>query len=197
MIRCLFRVLFSIIIVIAGIPSVWAQSYNFELRFANQTIGTIAAQRKTSGTAKSITITTRVQSLLSKVNLDILNEYKGDVLMQAKSGRQSGKNGESRQTTVLREGNDYKVVVDGTRSVLGNTEITDCVAELYFAEPKQINRIFSETLGRFLSIRSLGKGHYELALPEGKKNIYKYENGALVEVEISHQLGKAFIVRVS
>ena len=142
MIRCLFRVLFSIMIVIAGTPSAWAQSYNFELRFANQTIGTIAAQRKMSGPAKSITITTRVQSLFSKVNLDILNEYKSNVLMHAKSGRQSGKNGESKQTTVLREGDDYKVMVDGSKSVLGNTEITDCVAELYFAEPKQISRIF-------------------------------------------------------
>ncbi len=29
-------------------------------------------------------------------------------------------------------------------------------------------------------------------MPEGKKNIYRYEKGRLVEVEINHQLGKAW-----
>jgi hypothetical protein len=198
MIRCLFRVLFSIMIVIAGIQPGWAQSYNFELRFANHTLGTIAAQRKVNGHSKTISITTRVKSLFSKVNQDILNEYRGDVLMLGMFGQQSGgKNGEAKETKVVRDGNGYKVTVGEVQSTLINTEITDCVAELYFAEPKLMTRIFSETLGKFLLIRPLGKGHYELALPEGKKNIYKYENGALMEVEVSHALGKAFIVRVS
>nr|WP_295872520.1 DUF6134 family protein [uncultured Chitinophaga sp.] len=193
--KCLFRVLLCVATVAVFYLPAHAQTTTFEVRIANHAVGTIEAQRKVTGSAKSITIKTRIQTLLAKVNSDILNEYDNNVLTLARSTRVAGKKGEDKETTTRRNGNDYTVLLNGTRSVIDNTEIAHCVADLYFSEPKQVSRIFSEALGKFLPLRALGSGQYELGLPEGKKNIYKYTNGVLTEVEVNHTLGKALFVK--
>lgn len=176
----------------------YAQVHNFEIRFGSHAIGTVAANCKTSGSTKNILIQSRVQMrLLSKFNLDISCEYNNNVLVQAKAVRNTGRASDDKSTATRREGRNYIIVQNGQRSVLNNTEIVHSVADLYFNEPRQVARIFSETLGRFLALKALGNGEYELSLPEGKKNIYKYEKGALVEVEINHTFGRAYIVRVT
>lgn len=191
-----FRVLLTIVAVAVGsLQIALAQTNTFEVRVANRPVGTIEANRKLSGISKSIVIKTRIQVMLSKVNSDITNEYNNNILTQAKASR--SKSGEEKQTTTSRNGKDYTIVMNGEKSMLEEPEIIACVADLYFAEPKQVQRVFSETLGRFLPVKSLGGGLYELSLPEGKKNVYKYENGVLVQVEVNHSIGKAVFVKIS
>ncbi|MBS0028639.1 DUF6134 family protein [Chitinophaga sp. 22321] len=192
----LFRVLLTVITVAVLFLQAHAQTNTFEVRVANHAVGTIEANRKVNGPAKTIIIKTRIQVMLSKVNSDILNEYSNNVLTTAKSSRISGKNGEDKRTTTLRNGKEYTVTVNGEKSVINNAEIEECVADLYFVEPKQVTRVFSETLGRFLPLKSIGGGMYELILPEGKKNVFKYENGTLVLVEVNHTFGKALFVKL-
>lgn len=193
----LFRVLLTVVTVAVLYLQANAQTNTFEVRIANHAVGTIEANRKTNGPVKSIIIKTRIQVMLSKINSDIANEYSNNVLSSSKSSRISGKNGEDKNTTTIRNGKEYTITVNGEKSVINNAEIEECVADLYFAEPKQITRVFSETLGKFLPLKSIGGGMYELILPEGKKNVFKYENGTLVLVEVNHTFGKAFFVKVS
>lgn len=193
----LFRVLLTVITVAVLYLQANAQTNTFEVRIANHSVGTIEANRKTNGPAKSIIIKTRIQMMLAKINSDIINEYSNNVLSNSKSSRISGKNGEDKNTTTVRNGKEYTITVNGEKSVINNAEIAECVADLYFAEPKQVTRVFSETLGRFLPLKSIGGGMYELLLPEGKKNVFKYENGTLVLVEVNHSFGKAIFVKVS
>lgn len=193
----LFRVLLTVITVAVLYLQANAQTNTFEVRIANHAVGTIEANRKMNGPAKSIVIKTRIQMMLAKINSDIINEYSNNVLSSSRSSRISGKNGEDKNTTTVRSGKEYTITVNGDKSVINNAEIEECVADLYFAEPKQITRVFSETLGRFLPLKSIGGGMYELLLPEGKKNVFKYENGTLVLVEVNHTFGKAIFVKVS
>lgn len=193
----IFRVLLTVITVAVLYLQANAQTNTFEVRIANHAVGTIEANRKTNGPAKSIIIKTRIQMMLAKINSDIINEYSNNVLSNSKSSRISGKNGEDKNTTTVRNGKEYTITVNGEKSVINNAEIEECVADLYFAEPKQVTRVFSETLGRFLPLKSIGGGMYELLLPEGKKNVFKYENGTLVLVEVNHSFGKAIFVKVS
>ncbi|HEY9261865.1 DUF6134 family protein [Chitinophaga sp.] len=193
----LFRVLLTVITVAVFYLQANAQTNTFEVRIANHAVGTIEANRKTNGPAKSIIIKTRIQMMLAKVNSDIINEYSNNILSTSKSSRISGKSGEDKNTTTVRNGKEYTIIVNGEKSVINNAEIEECVADLYFAEPKQVTRVFSETLGRFLPLKSIGGGMYELLLPEGKKNVFKYENGTLVLVEVNHSFGKAIFVKVS
>lgn len=192
----LFRVLFTVITSAVLYAQAYAQTNTFEVRVANHAVGTIEANRKVNGQTKSIVIKTRIQVMLSKVNSDIVNEYSNNVLNTAKSSRIT-KNGEDKQTLTRRNGKEYTIIVNGEKSTLDNAEIEACVADLYFSEPKQLSRVFSETLGLFLPVKSIGGGMYELILPEGRKNVYKYENGTLVLVEVNHSFGKAIFVKVS
>jgi hypothetical protein len=118
-------------------------------------------------------------------------------MVRSKVIKDSGKEGDSKSITTQKDGKIYTVVQNGEKSILNNPEIAHSVSELYFMEPHQITRIFSESIGTFLNLKTLGNGLYELTLPEGKKNIYKYEKGVLVQVEVSQTFGKAYIVRVS
>lgn len=192
----IFRVLFTVISVAVLCLPAHAQTNIFEVRVANHAVGTIEANRKMSGSAKSIVIKTRIQVMLSKINSDMVNEYTNNVLNTAQSSRVSGKSGEDRRTITRRNGKDYTITVNGEKHVLSNTEIGECVGDLYFAEPRQVTRVFSESLGVFLPLKSIGGGMYELIMPEGRKNIYKYENGKLVLVEVNHTFGKAVFVRI-
>lgn len=190
----------GLLLFLFTVNSSWlrAQTHNYEIRFGNHTIGNVKAQCKINGALKSIAIQSRVQmKLLAKFDLDITCEYNNNMLIHAKAVRNSGRESDNKSTTTHRDGKNYTVVQNGERTVLNNTEILHSVSELYFAEPRQAARVFSETLGIFLPLKALGNGEYELNLPEGKKNIYKYQKGALVQVEINHTFGKAYIVRVS
>lgn len=179
-------------------PNLHAQTHNFEVRFGNRTIGNVTAISKTTGTARSISIRSSVDmKLLGKINQDITCEFDNNVLTHARVMRNTGKESENKTVTTQRDGKNYTVIQNGGKSILNNTEILHSVAELYFVEPRQITKIFSETQGVFLTIHSLGNGEYELDLPEGKKNVYKYDKGLLVQVEVTQAFGKAYIVRIS
>jgi hypothetical protein len=184
-------------LLIACNSIVHAQTNNYEVRYGNRPIGNITATCKTTGSQKSIAIQSNVDmKLFGKVNLDITAEFDNNVLTHSKVLRKTGKPNDDKTVTTQKEGKNYTVIQNGDKSMLNNTEILHSVSELYFIEPKQITKIFSETQGVFLVLTSLGNGEYELALPDGKKNVYKYEKGVLTQVEINQAFGKAYIVRI-
>ncbi|MEQ8925046.1 MAG: DUF6134 family protein [Fulvivirga sp.] len=57
-------------------------------------------------------------------------------------------------------------------------------AMLYYKEPKGVNKVFSERFLDYCPVKVLEKGKYEVYLPNGKENIYTYENGELKSVFI-------------
>lgn len=175
----------------------FGQSHEYEIRYGNHVIGNVSAHCKANGNAKNISIQSKVDMRpLTRFSLDISCEFDNTIMTRSKVVR-TGKEGDNKSITTQREGKNYTIIQNGEKSMLNNTEIVHSISELYFIEPRQITRIFSESLGTFLSLKSLGEGSYELNLPEGKKNVYKYEKGVLVQVEVSQAFGKALIVRVS
>ena len=190
-----------ILIALFVFTSSWshAQVHNYEIRFANHVVGNVNAHSKQTGTVKSISIQSDVDmKMLAKFHLDITCEFENNLMTHSRVIKTTARNnGESNAITIKREGKNYTILQDGEKSVLNNTEILHSVSELYFMEPHQITKIFSETLGAFMPLKGLGNGLYELDLPEGKKNVYKYEKGVLIQVEVSQTFGKAYIVRVT
>jgi hypothetical protein len=177
----------------------YAQTHNYEIRFANHVVGNVNARAKQTGTAKSISIQSDVDmKMLAKFHLDISCEFENNLMTHSRVIKTSARsNGENKAITIQREGKNYTIIQNGEKTMMNNTEILHSVSELYFMEPHQITKIFSETLGAFMPLKGLGNGLYELNLPEGKKNVYKYEKGVLMQVEVSQTFGKAYIVRVS
>jgi len=174
----------------------YGQSHEYEIRYGNHVIGNVSAHCKATGAAKNISIQSKVDMALTRFNLNISCEFDNSVMVHSKVVRTS-KSGDNKSITTQREGKNYSIIQNGEKSVLNNTEIVHSISELYFTEPRQITRIFSETYGAFLTLKPVGEGLYELSLPEGKKNVYKYVKGVLMQVEVSQAFGKALIVRVT
>jgi hypothetical protein len=173
-----------------------AQVHTFEIRLGTHPVGTVEARCNINGATKHMEIKSSLETRFVSKFTDISCDYNNNVLVQSRVTRSSGKNSDDAKATITRrEGARYLINVEGEQSALNNIEILHSVSDLYFAEPKQINRIYSETLGKFLVLRALGNGEYELTLPDGKKNFYRYQKGTLKEVEVNHTLGKAFIVK--
>jgi len=175
-----------------------AQTHTFEIRLGSHAVGTVEARCNVNGNARHMEIKSKLETRFISKFTDIYCDYSNNVLVQSRVTRSSGKNSDdSKNITTQREGNRYLINVEGEKSALNNIEIQHSVSDLYFTEPKQVSRVYSETLGRFLALKATGNGEYELSLPDGKKNYYRYQKGALREVEVNHTLGKAFIVRIS
>lgn len=57
-------------------------------------------------------------------------------------------------------------------------------ARMYFDEPVGQRGIFVESVMRTCPMKNRGPGHYQLTLPGGKVNTYRYENGVLSEIHV-------------
>lgn len=171
--------------------------HTFEIRMGTRVIGAIEARCNVNGTARNMVIKSKIETTLLSKFTDIFCEYTNNILVASRVVRSGSKAGDGKEVITRRNGSRYMIDLEGTKSTLDNVEIQHSVSDLYFTEPRQFTSVYSETLGKLLTIRPLGNGAYELSLPEGKKNIYRYQKGALVEVEVNHMLGKAHIVRTS
>ncbi len=78
---------------------------------------------------------------------------------------------------------NYAVKIDGVTSSTDINELTYSVAKLYNHEPIGLNKVFSQSFGRYLPLTNLGNNAYLLESPDGN-NKYTYENGICKEVKL-------------
>lgn len=176
--------------------SVQAQSFRYEVIFNNKVVGDIKVNQRNSGANRFVTLASRVKIKMIasiSVDTDISNEYESNVLVKAKAVRLGN---DTKETSTQKQDKDYKVVRQGKAAVLAEDKIHFCVTDLYITEPKQVKYVYSETLGRLLPVRDMGQQKYEITMPDGKKNIYRYAGGKLAEAEVNHVIGKAIFRRV-
>jgi hypothetical protein len=83
--------------------------------------------------------------------------------------------------------------IDGDTTMVKD-EIRHTIATLYFREPVNISRVYSENFLAFLAIKSTGPHTYELTLADGKKNYYTYANGLCTKVQAETDHGTVYLV---
>ncbi|HEY0272654.1 MAG TPA: DUF6134 family protein [Chitinophaga sp.] len=171
-----------------------AQTQQYEIVFANRAVGFVNARQVQSGNSRTIVIKSEFR-ILGSITTNLEAQFTGNILERARNVR--NKSGTDEITLTQRTGRQYTISRDKDKSVLPESAILHCVSELYFSEPAHITSIFSEAQGQVLALKALGGSRYELTLPDGKRNVYRYEKGKLVEVEINHTFGKAYIRLVS
>lgn len=54
---------------------------------------------------------------------------------------------------------------------------------MYYEEPKTISRLWLEPEGVFCNLKSTAPGVYEYKSPNGNRNVFKYKNGQVDEME--------------
>ena len=58
---------------------------------------------------------------------------------------------------------------------------------LYFEEPKQGDRFYSDSFQQFLDVEKIADGGYKIKLPDGNTCCYYYKNGICTNVKIDHR----------
>ncbi|UFH52621.1 DUF6134 family protein [Spirosoma sp. KNUC1025] len=98
-------------------------------------------------------------------------------------------NGKTRHDALVRwDGMAYRILVNGAHSELNNRRVTYSTASLYLQEPLGIRELFSERHGQFCPLRPVASHVYEMTLPDGRKNRYRYVEGVCQEVEVQQVL---------
>lgn len=184
------------LLLIALMPSVLhAQSYRYDVVLLGQTVGEVNAVCRNNNGQVDYTIKSKVQLRLipgGNISTAIEASYANNILQHAVASRETGRDNKNKSTTTRKNTSGYEVILNGTRSQLREPSIRYSVACLFFTEPQNISRLFSETLGTFLPLASLGNHQYKLQMPDGNDNIYSYANGKLISVEVNQTLGKVY-----
>ncbi len=85
---------------------------------------------------------------------------------------------------------NYEIVKNDKTEKKLNDSISYATIQLYFKEPINISRSYSEQDGSFNTIISLGNHAYKKVNSKGRKNIYHYKNGLLKKATIDGGLFK-------
>lgn len=172
-----------------------AQQLSFDIWMLNKKIGSafVTKSLETGGHERYKMNSSAVAKVLfteqkSEVTFDVL--FKGGQLLR--SLYKIIKDEEQVHTTVDKSATQYHVV-----STLGNRTFSGAVPmssiQLYFKEPIGVSKVFVERIGNFLTITKTAPGTYEYTLPDGIKNIFRYKNGVLQEVEIKKGIGSVYM----
>lgn len=78
-----------------------------------------------------------------------------------------------------------------------NTEpLTYSLIRMYYEEPKTVSRLWLEPEGVFCDLKSTAPGVYEYKSPNGNRNVFKYKNGQVDEMEFHLTLVSVTMKRV-
>lgn len=94
------------------------------------------------------------------------------------------------------KGDHYEISADQYKYTRRSTEthpIDYTVTDLYFSEPTNRNRAYSEYFGDYFALTSPARGRYQARLTD-REDEYLYENGQLVRIIKKNPL-KNFIIR--
>jgi hypothetical protein len=126
-----------------------------------------------------------------KIELHYDIYYKRNQLVSSFS--KSIRNDDLHVTNIRWQGNKYAIDrEDGSFNV--NSIVNCTTVRLFFEEPCDSRRIFSERMGEFRDIKKTGAGVYEAEMQDGLTYYYRYKNGKLIELEMRKGLlGSAYL----
>ena len=76
----------------------------------------------------------------------------------------------------------YRLTLDGINASIENG-INYSVSQIYFTEPTDGQKVFSQQFGQFMTFEKVGEHKYLMSSPDGD-NYYTYLNGICVDVRV-------------
>lgn len=181
------------------VPFIQAQqTLRFEIYSLGSKTGTLTAKKEIKNNLEYYIIESQAHANLVVSQVDVKtilkSTYKDGMLIS--SFAKNEKNGEIEQyaDTQWKEPEYYITSHTGKNTVKEKIQMS--VASLYFTEPKNHERIYSEVWGQFLPL-TVKDNSYTLHLPNGRTTTFIYENGQLQEIHTTTKVGKVKIKRVA
>lgn len=171
-----------------------AQVLTYQIYMGSDSIGLLHAEHKINGLVHNYELKSNM-SVKSIVNVDIqyllTAVFDKDKLLN--SFTEQDVNGRIKvHSTIKWDGKSYAIQTLDKRDRIKNNLITYNLSSLYFKEPINQTKVYSDTHGVFLNIKPVGPHKYELVLPDGKRNLYTYQFGICKEVEVNQLFSKVY-----
>lgn len=166
--------------------SLWSQKHEFDIVMMGDKIGNLVAERKVKGDIEMYSIVSSAQAKILWEEFSTVTTtrvvFKGGVLTEAYY-EYKDKGEIEKFCKVMQTPTGYSV----NHSKKGKFNISEfthnCLALVYFQEPKENLRVFDETWGEFVTFKKTGTNQYEFKAKDGDKTVYKYSNGLISEAE--------------
>lgn len=166
--------------------SLWSQKQEFDIIMMGDKIGSLVAEKKVKGDIEMYTISSSAQAKILWQEFATATTtrvvFKGGVLTEAYY-EYKDKGEIEKFCKVLQTPTGYSVN-HSKKGKYNLPELThNCLAFIYFQEPKEGLRVFDETWGEFVTLKKTGAAQYEFKAKDGDKTVYKYTNGRISEAE--------------
>lgn len=164
------------------------QELIYEGFMRGQKVGELIATREVNDEMTKITLDMRIEAhMLVKIVVEMNSEsvYRNLTLVEASSVAKANGHLKSSVITVKKD-NGYQVDINGDMSKIPNKSLVGADI-FYFEEPNQLEKIYALASGEMLEVVKSRENEYFFE-HDGKKELHKYLNGVLHEVEINHNL---------
>jgi hypothetical protein len=170
------------------------QEHRFDILLMNKKIGTTTIKKVLENGGERYHLWSQTVAKVmfikqeSEINFDVF--FKEGHLVS--SLYKIVKDGENLETKVTRSAQQYQVVgTKGNRVFSASVPMSS--VHLYFKEPAGVSKVFIERLGDFVNLVKKSAGEYEYVLPDGIRNIYRYKDGKLFELEVKRGAGSVYL----
>jgi len=121
--------------------------------------------------------------------------YNEDTLVFSSVYRKINKKVKLNQSLSLIEGK-YILNNKHKKELLNIGVITNNLVTLYFFEPINLKEVYTDKYKKMIKITPLGKGKYQIILPNKSSNIYHYKNGICTMIEVIGTFYKVKLTQV-
>lgn len=167
----------------------------FNVFLKDENIGQIVASETISGNSIVRDIRSKTDAKILAFSIHVESDTKitkgNEIMTEGIAYRHANRGAEDVHASTKRVANKkYERNKNDKKSILENTDITFCVADLYFKEPKGLTKIYSNMWAEMVEIKNLGNGVYQVTTPDKKKSLYTFKNSKLVVIELDTPAGK-------
>lgn len=119
--------------------------------------------------------------------------YKADTLIYSSLYRKLNDKVKLNQCLYLNDGK-YLLKINDKQEVLHFDVINRNLVTLFFFEPKGIFQVYSDKYNEMVKITPISKGKYKVVLPDNSTNIYHYEKGKCILIEVEGSFFKVKLI---
>ncbi|WP_338759669.1 DUF6134 family protein [Bernardetia sp. ABR2-2B] len=178
--------LFSFIICQFNVSNPPQKELSYDMIWRDKSVGTLYATQEKIGSKTYYHSSTDIQIKFIKT-FDINYEYDvlfdNEILQTAHVDINYNGNNHA-QADTKRKNNEYQVTKDGKLENTFKEIVRYSTIIMYFEEPVNIKRCYSEQEGDFNTITHLGNHKYKKVNSRGKESFFFYKNGSLEKAVI-------------
>ena len=167
----------------------------FKIMKNDKNIGILQIEKRETAPFTNYQLSSRIEaSFIKKFRIKARESfrYKNGQLIYSSVERSINEKVKGSKELVYKE--DRYIIKDekGSR-VLANTTINSNLVQLYFEEPLDIYSVYCDNQQAMVEVKKVGNNQYRIDFPDGASNIFNYQSGKCVQVDV---LGKFFRVEL-